>query len=118
MPVTINGTNGVTFNNSSVSSVGSVGDTQTWQNVTVSRTANTVYQNTTGKPILVQITGQQFNNTVQVFCDAAASPTTLIGQLSDPSVAAGSRPWSFSFIVPNNFYYKCTLGAVVWAELR
>ena len=56
MAVTINGTNGLTFNNSSTQDVGGVGTGgQTWQNVTASRAENVTYTNTSGKPIMVSV---------------------------------------------------------------
>jgi hypothetical protein len=53
MPVTINGTAGITFNNSSVQNASAVGFNQTWQNLTASRTTGVNYTNSTGRPIMV-----------------------------------------------------------------
>jgi hypothetical protein len=49
MPVTINGTSGITFNDASVQGASAVGFGQTWQ--TVTRSAGVTYTNSTGKPI-------------------------------------------------------------------
>jgi hypothetical protein len=55
MAVTINGTNGVTFNNGSTQDVGGVGIGQTWTDVTGSRGNGVTYTNSTGKPIAIAL---------------------------------------------------------------
>lgn len=94
-----------------------IGVGQTWQNVTGSRAAAVVYQNLTGKPIMVSIvtsntTGFQ---TAQVSVDSATWIT--VGHTA--SVASES----ISFIVPDDWYYKINQSAgttiiLNWAELR
>ena len=111
MPVTINGTAGITFNNSSVSSVGGIGDGQTWQLFTGSRAINTNYTNSTGKPIMVAInfsTGTSGLILVDgVFAGIGAS-------------TAGEATGGLNTIVPNGSVYRYVGGAAVldWSELR
>lgn len=90
---------------------------QTWQDVLASRTFGTSYQNTTGKPIQVAITGQGSDRIIQVSSDNATWIT--IGRLA----AAALDPSGMSFVVPVNYYYRLnTAGAagtiVYWVELR
>ena len=93
-----------------------IGVGQTWQNVASSRSNNTAFQNTTGRPIQVCISFTSDGSTtlnVQVSSDNSTYITlATIGH--DPSESATS------FIVPNNHYYK-TVGSLTirtWVELR
>ena len=121
MPVTINGTSGVTFNNSSVSSVGGVGDGQTWQTLTGSRAYNTIYTNSTGKPIFVGLlitTLAGTSATLQV--ETSLGSGTYISVAGDTGAINISA--SQSTIVPNGFGYRVitvnTPTLQLWAELR
>lgn len=94
-------------------SAAALGMGQTWQDVTGSRAGSTTYQNLTGRPIMVAVTDNQGSTpTFQVSTDAATWVT--IG------VVGGNSEHSFSFIVPNNHYYRVNgaLSATYWAELR
>ena len=89
---------------------------QTWQNVLGSRSNNTVFQNTTGRPIQVAISHGPTGNTTQLIQVSADNSTYInICQLGfDASESASC------FIVPNNHYYK-TVGNLplrTWSELR
>jgi hypothetical protein len=54
MAVTVNGLNGVTFNNGSLQTAAAAGtNDQTWQVFTGSRAVDVTYTNTTGRPIMV-----------------------------------------------------------------
>jgi hypothetical protein len=56
MAVTVNGLNGVTFNNGSLQTAAAAGtNDQTWQVFTGSRSADVTYTNTTGRPIMVTV---------------------------------------------------------------
>jgi len=96
-----------------------IGWGQTWQNVSDSRSANTSYQNTTGKPIMVSISHTSSNVRLQVSTND--STWVDVGGMNGPS--ANDAP-STSGIVPNNHYYRLGGGAGtvgtrrVWAELR
>lgn len=88
-----------------------IGVGQTWQDVKSSRTAGTVYQNTTGKPIQLRIT---FNN--------GAGDFLYVGPTSSPATEVG-RSVASAFnqcypIIPNNHYYKVTGSIITWEELR
>jgi hypothetical protein len=94
---------------------GGIGSGQTWQNLTSSRGVGTSYQNTTGKPICVNIViasgGEKYfevstNNSSWVLVAQGQSNQTLE---------------SFSTIVPNGHYYRARwsqAGSITWAELR
>lgn len=97
---------------------GGIGVGQTWQAVT--RTSNTAYQNTTGKPIYVaafansgtQAVGQ---NDARVSNNGTNWMTVLessVGNTSNP------RGVGVSFIVPNGGYYLFFGGAFTVRELR
>jgi hypothetical protein len=104
MPVTINGTAGVTFNNSSVSSVGGVGDTQTWQTLTGSRANGTTYTNSTGKPISIC-----FHST-----EGGTGLLTVGGVVLN---RASNNLW-YTAIVPNGNTYVFNGNFSIWCELR
>lgn len=92
-----------------------IGVNQTWQDMSGSRAVNTTYQNTTGKPIMVNISyGWSGYGEIYV-----SSDNTNWVQVSN-SLGSQNHPMQ-SFIVPNNHYYK-TLGSGMniqeWAELR
>jgi len=93
----------------------SIGWGQTWQDMSGSRAVNTTYQNTTGKPIMVNI-AYGWSGYGEIY---VSSDNTNWVQVSD---SLGSTNHSMqSFIVPDDHYYK-TLGSGMnireWAELR
>ena len=101
---------------SATPSVG-VGSGQTWETFTigVDRSSGTIERNTSGKPIMVSISNPSNNGTMTVEVDDVTPPVITIC-----STANTSFP-QYSFVVPNNHYYKVTLGSstgIVWAELR
>ena len=97
----------------------------TQSNVTASRAAGTVYQNTSGKTKLVAITTDLYvyqasgtalvgDSEMLAYCEASTALTTMV-QMSDMNInmaGLGSGVHSVDtyipivFIVPNNFYYK------------
>lgn len=94
-----------------------IGWGQTWQDVKASRTFGTSYQNTTGKPIQVAITGVNSDRNIQVSSDN--STWISVGSLFGGNV----DPGGMSFIVPDNYYYRVdTTGSagtiIYWVELR
>jgi hypothetical protein len=118
MPVTINGTNGITFNNSSTQAqsagLGSGATAQTWQNVLGSRVNNTTYTNSTGYPIMVSVSSAGAANTSW----SAIVAGNTIGGASIGPTAFGHN---CMFIVPNGSTYSVNfLGAAInnWWELR
>lgn len=81
-----------------------LGDGQAWQNVTASRVSGTVYTNTTGRPIFVQVSFT--TGGVYVVVDGV-----------NLTVSA----YHAAFIVPAGSTYKVTYGSPVnltWVELR
>jgi hypothetical protein len=112
MPVTINGTNGLTFNNSSTQAqsagLGSSATAQTWQNVTASRVAGTVYTNSTGYPIEVAI--RQATNGFTFYVGG------VIVLYSENGFSGYVN--TVSAVVPNGATYYSTNGFTQWNELR
>jgi hypothetical protein len=107
--------NGTTWQSSTPAPAIGVGQSYTDYVAAGGRTTGTVYQNTTGKPIMVNIAG---NGTTGIaYCDSSSSPTTQCAY----APCGGSAIFaSMSFIVPNNYYYKVTggLSYYCWSELR
>ena len=107
--------NGTTW--TSATPAGTLGVSQSYTNVTGSRSNGTSYTNSTGKPILVIVggsdaSGQGFNLTVVV------GGVTILTQAGSP---AGNTQTS-SFIVPDSTSYTVTWNASAnfnfWVELR
>lgn len=91
-----------------------IGVGQTWSQPT--RTAGTTYQNTTGRPIMVAISGYKtaFNFGMS---EVSADGTTWVPVCN---LVGDSSARPFSYIVPVNFYYRVETGTVIntWRELR
>ena len=111
MPVTINGTAGITFNNSSTSSVGGLGDGQTWQNMTASRSSGVTYTNSTGKPISIIVTCGLNGSTISL---------TIAGSVRQSMGNTGAGNGNVTGIVPNGATYSVTAPSTIdnWSELR
>ena len=88
-----------------------IGDSQSWQ--TPARSNGTSYQNTTGKPIQVVITGSTNGSTNPVEVSTNNSTWVTIASVTSDRV-------SVSFIVPNGHYYRANSSVTIhnWAELR
>ena len=92
-----------------------IGNGQTWQNVTGSRSGNVNYTNSTGKPIQVMITTYKVGS---------SAPTTFF--VDSVSIgyadAAGTNDvgnfTTTSFIVPDSSTYQAAGDFQQWAELR
>ena len=137
MPITLNGTTGITTTELSTASIrtssegyasaldtelatalwaiaGMLGAGQTWQNMSGSRSPGVVYTNTTGRPIMVNIT---FNPT-----GSTASVSVAGVQVGATTTVSGySNYQTISFIVPNgNSYQSSNIAGSInyWAELR
>jgi hypothetical protein len=86
---------------------------QTWQDVSASRTAGTSYQNTTGRPIVVNIDPSSATaGTFQVSVNNSTWIRLGIIILTSQDIRQGS------WVVPPNWYYRLTAGAGTWTELR
>lgn len=80
-----------------------IGQGQTWQNVTGSRSAATTYTNTTGRPIQVSV---------------LTSTATPVITVNGVAIGAGSGTLP-TVIVSNGHTYALTTGALIsWLELR
>lgn len=89
-----------------------LGYNQTWVDVLSTRQPNTVYQNTTGRPIMVALyTNGGSGPSMFVSSDGVA--WVAVGGVGDPTDGENA-----SFIVPANHYYRVTVGVITWAELR
>ncbi len=89
-----------------------LGIAQTWQDVTASRAINTVYQNTTGKPIQVNIQLSTGVNPIQVSADGSTWVTAASG-------SSGNYQTNSVIVVPPGHYYRITGGTLfLWTELR
>lgn len=87
----------------------------TTQNVvTSSRTTGTVFQNKTGKPMLVAITGIAGSTAGDgnIFCNSFTPPTTQVARINLPATVVGCD--SATFIVPINFFYKMDSSGGNW----
>lgn len=86
----------------------------TWNqnDVTASRAIDsTVYQNTTDMIMIVTVTikntvGDTGDVYVIFYCDANASPTTMIGGVREHNITATNALFPFTFVVLPNYYYK------------
>lgn len=104
-----------------------LGDGQTWQDVSGSRTSGTTYQNTTQSAIMVN--AGTTNATVN---GATVGISALVGTADPPTLtvwdtdhnhgsSAGTANFSCSFVVPSGWYYSVTFtGGTIsfWSELR
>lgn len=103
---------------------GGLGIGQSWQDVAASRAANTVYQNTTGKPISVSVRAWARYG----YCSLQVSSdnTNWLVPVAAGSVSTSDTTYYFNysnFIVPPGHYYRLIpgasyLGVQNWLELR
>lgn len=101
--------------------VTALGRGQTWQDVTASRTMGVTYTNSTGKPIVVHITGRITAGAGTVGCNIAVDGYTLPGGMA----YGNSAIFAASVVVPNGRTYSAAVNAIVgtydsikWSELR
>ena len=93
-----------------------IGVGQTWQNVLGSRAIGTSYQNTTGKPIFVSVSGYGTSGGVPM-AQVSVDGSTWISVVWRSNTSVNTA----SFVVPDNSYYRIVNLSVVsggWAELR
>lgn len=89
----------------------SVGVGQTWQNLTSSRSADTAYQNTTGKPIFVSVHLSNANNrNFQVSQNGSS--------WMDVGYGSSTSAYTVSVIIPAGWYYRVAIAFFEWKELR
>ena len=98
-------------------SVSALGAGQIWQDVAASRAVNTIYQNTTGRPIVANISCSRGTaGTVTLLVDDVTPPVVVISQQTSSGATV-----SVSAIIPPNHYYELDESdatKVYWAELR
>jgi hypothetical protein len=90
-----------------------IGYGQTWQDVAASRAVSTNYTNSTGKPILVNVSYAQISTvTNYMYVDGVLVATGKQNNLNGGQL--------MSAIVPNGSTYSVTSSGVIlsWAELR
>lgn len=90
---------------------------QTWQDVKASRTIGTSYQNTTGRPIMVNIGSDGGSGqAVQVSSDGS----TWISLMIFATGPGNLERQATAFIVPDTHYYRLSGGSAAfsWVELR
>lgn len=123
MSMTFNGTSGITFPDGTTQSTASnsIGFSQSWVDVTSSRSIGSTYTNNTGRPIMVSIYG---GNT-----GATSYLTLSVGGIvvcrSQGDTTNGSAQTSMVSIVPNGITYQVNgtknmnpANGAIWAELR
>lgn len=89
-----------------------LGQGQTWQDVSGSRSANTTYQNTTGQTIAVAVDWSNSNSS-----DKGQVSTDGVSWVDVAWGSAGARI-DGGFVVPDQHYYRVTASVDAWAELR
>jgi hypothetical protein len=96
-----------------------IGEGQTWQDVTSSRTSGTTYTNNTGKPIMVNA------GSIATGIATSGISATVGGIKVVEFLTRGDSSWPIrhttSFIVPNGASYVVTVSSGslnFWAELR
>ena len=82
-------------------------------NATASRVSGTIYQNTSGRPLLVTITAKATaaGNPINLisYTDTSATPTTVVA-VSDVQDSTASASATITFLVLPSSYYKCIQG--------
>jgi len=90
---------------------------QTWQNLTSSRVNGTIYTNTTGRPIQVNI---KITGSTDRYSEAELSSNGVLIAATDPGNS--SYTGMLSAIIPSGSTYLLTLGTgttfTLWSELR
>lgn len=88
-----------------------IGQNQTWQDLTASRSAGVTYTNTSGRPIMINITPQGSTTTCNI---------TIDGVIVAEMLRSVDYEATLSAIVPNGSTYLYThgLAPLRWVELR
>lgn len=89
-----------------------IGINQTWQDVTSNRRQNTVYTNSTGKPIFVSVVCLRASELKRLVVDGQ--------EIDESSSSHGNHSYGVQGIVPNGSTYKvvASQGISKWFELR
>ena len=126
MSVAIDGTNGITFNNSSTQAqsagLGTSATAQTWQNMTGSRALGTAYTNSTGYPIMISVSASGSGGYINAILTGYVGGVAIQTNGSNSGTAGGTAYPSVSFIVPNGLTYQVNnaggASLSTWLELR
>ena len=115
-PIRNTGTNNTLYYNTSSKEItygnSGIGISQTWQDLTASRSSGTTYTNSTGKPIMVLVKFDNSNLLGTVNINGIN-----ITNLGNNGTTGGSN--IYSFIVPDTNTYTITFGNLSqWLELR
>lgn len=92
------------------------GSFTTQTDATASRVSGTVYQNTSGKPMMVNVTCAGNGGggaTISMITDASASPSKVVWNSSGGS---SNSPATGTMLVLNNNYYQVTGSITTWIE--
>lgn len=95
---------------SRLAGVAVLGVGQTWVNVSGSRAGGVNYQNTTGKPIMVAITG---SGSGHLEMSSNGTSWIIVGYPSGSDTETG-----YVIVPPNHFYRITGVFSGIWAELR
>lgn len=107
-----------------------LGINQTWQDMSASRAISTsdvspgsVYQNTTGAPIMVSVSDTTNESSMHAFVGTANPPTVQVCDWLHFSSNANqdNSVSNVMFVVPDNHYYFVSgpnVTELMWAELR
>ena len=94
----------------------SIGEGQTWQDMTSSRAFSTDYTNSTGRPIMFSVTNTASDAGVELYVGGV-----LVGQTGQIG-GSGNDIHNMTAIVPTGATYRAnavrTAGTLYWAELR
>jgi hypothetical protein len=86
-------------------STGGGGGITTQNNVTGSRSLGATYQNTTGKPMFVQVTAVFLvGGYVQMKTDSSSTPSVLVGSFTNASASATVTGTVSGWVLPGNYY--------------
>lgn len=96
--------------------IAALAPTPVYQDVTASRTHTTVYQNTTGKPITVQMAltltaSSSSGNSSAAALETSPDNSTWHQNAGDAAIgglSAANKKTAFEALVPNGFYYRLT----------
>lgn len=116
MAMTISGSGGVTFPDSTIQGAAAIGSGQTWQDVTGSRSGGSTYTNSTGRPIMVSVNTNSTTNTV------TTTTLTVAGLAVSSNGSQGGNTNGVTAIVPSGATYSVSIGSGStlsgWFELR
>lgn len=109
----------VIFSNGSTQTAAAVGYGQTWQNVGASRATGTTYTNSTGRTIMLAITGLITGSVA--FADWLEVGGVVVVRVGGVGSTANMPAYAYAIVPPDTTYKLNTVSGVAfnyWAELR